>query len=215
VTSDDADSEDRSLTRFGSFILGDSADERRHRRVVITLPVRFMVEGGHEHRALSYDMSPGGVSLTSDERPAIGARLVLYVDDIGRCEGKVVRHHDYGFAMRLIATQNRRDRIAERLTFHANRHRLRPEDLRTHERTELDRQTCCVLPDGSERLCRVIDLSLTGAALSIKQRPPIGEIVVIGRIQGKVVRHTPEGIAIRFLTIAPSHRVAAERLTGN
>jgi hypothetical protein len=133
---------------------------------------------------------------------------------IGRCEGAVVRHHAYGFALRLIATQNRRDRIAERLTFHANRHRLRDDDLRAHERVEHEHQTRCVTPDGGETPCRVIDLSLTGAAIAMDQRPAIGEEVVIGRIQGRVVRHIPQGIAIRFLSVAPSHKIAAERLAG-
>lgn len=206
--------EEQPQSRFESFILGHAADERRHRRVVITLPVRFMAENGEEHRALLFDMSPGGVSLTSDLRPEIGTRMVLYIDDIGRCEGAVVRHHAYGFALRLIATQNRRDRIAERLTFHANRHRLRDDDLRAHERVEHDHQTRCVKPDGSETPCRVIDLSLTGAAIAMDHRPAIGEEVVIGRIQGRVVRHIPQGIAIRFLSVAPSHKIAAERLAG-
>jgi len=213
VTDEGAATEDMPPTRLESFILGSAADERRHRRVVITLPVRFMAENGEEHRALLYDMSPGGVSLTTDLRPDIGAKMVLYIDDIGRCEGMVVRHHSYGFAMRLIATQNRRDRIAERLTFHANRHRLRDDDLRTHERAEHDHQSRCVLPDGSEQTCRVIDLSLTGCAIALEQRPAIGAEVVIGRIQGRVVRHLPQGVAIRFLAVAPSHRIAAERLT--
>lgn len=214
VTDEGAATEEQPQSRFESFILGQAADERRHRRVVITLPVRFMAENGEEHRALLFDMSPGGVSLTTDLRPGIGARMVLYVDDIGRCEGVVVRHHSYGFALRLIATQNRRDRIAERLTFHANRHRLREEDLRIHERAEHDQQTRCVMPDGSDQACRIIDLSLTGAAVAMDQRPPVGEAISIGRMRGKVVRHIPQGIAIRFLAIAPSQRIAAERLTG-
>ncbi|MFT3811510.1 MAG: PilZ domain-containing protein [Micropepsaceae bacterium] len=212
MTDEDAATEDTPQSRLESFILG-AADERRHRRVVITLPVRFMAETGEEHRAMLFDMSPGGISLTSDLRPEIGARLVLYIEDIGRCEGAVVRHHEYGFALRLIATQNRRDRIAERLTFHANRHRLRDDDLRMHERTEHDHQTRCLMPDGAEQSCRVIDLSLTGAAIALDRRPVIGAEVVIGRIQGRVVRHLPQGIAIRFLAVAPSHRIAAERLT--
>lgn len=212
VTDEDAATEDMPQSRFESFILGERADERRHRRVVITLPVRFMTEGGAEHRALLFDMSPGGVSLTSELRPEIGAKMVLYIDDIGRCEGSVVRHHDYGFALKLIATQNRRDRIAERLTYHANRHRLRDEDLRMHERSEMDRQTRCTLPDGTVLDCRVTDLSLTGAAIAIARRPHIGTEVAIGRLRGRVVRHLPQGVAIRFLAVAPSHAAAAERL---
>lgn len=214
MTDEGAATYDIPQSRLESYILGSVADERRHRRVVITLPVRFMHENGEEHRALLYDMSPGGVSLTSSRRPAIGEKLVLYIDDIGRCEGAVVRHHAYGFALRLIATQNRRDRIAERLTFHANRHRLRDDDLRAHERVEHDHQTRCVTPDGVETPCRVIDLSLSGAAIAMEQRPSIGEEVVIGRIKGRVVRHIPQGIAIRFLAVAPSHKIAAERLAG-
>jgi hypothetical protein len=214
VTDDEAATEEQPQSRFESFILGNSVDERRHRRVVITLPVRFMGEDGQEHGAVLFDMSPGGVSLTSELRPLIGAKMVLYIDDIGRCEGMVVRHHAYGFALRLISTQNRRDRIAERLTFHANRHRLRDDDLRAHERVEHEHQTHCVTSDGAKTPCRVIDLSLTGAAIAMDHRPAIGAEVVIGRIQGRVVRHIPQGIAIRFLAVAPSHKIAAERLAG-
>jgi len=125
----------------------------------------------------------------------------------------VVRHHEYGFALRLIATQNRRDRIAERLTYHANRHRLRDEDLRLHERVEFDQETRCHLPDGADIACRILDLSLSGAAVMMESRPPVGAEVVIGRMQGRVVRHIPQGIAIRFLATAPSPVAAAERLS--
>lgn len=213
MTGEDAATEEEHVTRLQSFILGERADERRHRRVVITLPVRFMAEGGEEHRALLFDMSPGGVSLTSELRPAIGVRMVLYIDDIGRCEGMVVRHHEYGFALRLVATQNRRDRIAERLTYHANRHRLRDDDLRAHERVEVDRETRCLLPDGEQVACRILDLSLSGAAVMMEKRPPVGAEVSIGRMQGRVVRHIPQGFAIRFLATATSQVAAVERLT--
>lgn len=213
MTGEGAATDEEPVSRLESFILGERADERRHRRVVITLPVRFMAEDGEEHRALLFDMSPGGVSLTTELKPAIGVRMVLYIEDIGRCEGVVVRHHDYGFALRLIATQSRRDRIAERLTYHANRHRLRAEDLRVHERTELDRDARCLLPDGEEIACRILDLSLTGAAVMMEKRPAVGEEVTIGRMHGRVVRHIPQGIAIRFLAAAFSPIAVAERLT--
>lgn len=214
MTGEDAATEDKLQSRLESYILGETADERRHRRIVISLPVRFMFQDGVEQRALLFDMSPGGVSLTSESRPDIGTRAVLYIEDIGRCEGVVARHHAYGFALRLTTTQNRRDRIAERLTYHANRHRLREEDLRVHERTEIDHETRCILPDGADMPCRVIDLSLTGAAIAIAKRIPIGTEIAVGRMQGRVVRHIPQGIAVRFLTAASSQTAAAERLTG-
>ncbi len=212
MSDDSAVTQDEPVSRLQSYILGEAADERRHRRVVVSLPVRFLAEGGDEYRAVVFDMSAGGASLTSEARPELGARIVLYVDDIGRCEGHVIRHHDYGFAVKLITTQNRRDRIAERLTYHANRHRLRDEDLRRYERADLDQEARCILPDGAEIACRVLDLSLSGAAIAIDPRPRIGAEITVGRMQGHVVRHIPQGVAIRFLAAASSRAAAVERV---
>lgn len=212
MSGEAATKDDQPVSRLESYILGERADDRRHRRIVITLPVRFMAEGGDEHRALLFDMSPGGVSVTSDVKPEIGVRVVLYIDDIGRCEGAVTRQHPFGFAVRLTTTQNRRDRIAERLTFHASRHRLRDEDLRIHERVASERNSFCVLPDGAKVPCRVLDLSLSGAALAIKERPELGAEVSIGRMLGRVVRHHAQGIAIQFFTPATSPAAIADHL---
>ena len=214
MAGDDSILDDAPASRLEAYILGRVSNERRHRRIVISLPVRFLAVGGGEHRGLLFDMSPGGVSVTSEIKPAIGSRTVLYIDDIGRVEGDVTRHHLYGFAIRLTSTQNRRDKIAERLIFHANRHRLREEDLRHHERVEMDQATKCTMPDGSEISCRILDLSLSGAAIAIEPKPTIGADVSLGRMHGRVVRHFPQGIAIRFLTTGTSQAHTEARLTG-
>ena len=193
-------------SRLEDFLLGRVADERRHRRIVVSLPVRFMADDASEHRGLLFNMSVGGISITADIRPAVGSRVVLYIDDLGRAEGVVARHHEYGFAVRLSATQNRRDKLAERLMIHANRHRLRPEDLRAHERVEMDQEGRCVMPDGKEAACRVLDLSLSGAALAVEHKPVVGADISIGRMRGRVVRHIPGGVAIKFLTVQTSHQ---------
>lgn len=201
-----------AASRAEAFLLGGLGDERRHRRIFVSLPVRFMIADQGEHRGVLFDMSPGGLSITSDLRPAVGTRAVLYIDDIGRVEGAVSRTHDHGFAVRLSATQNRRDKIAERLIFHANRHRLRDEALRSSERIESDQEAHCRMPDGSEVVCRVIDLSLGGAALAIDPQPPVGTEIAVGRMLGRVVRKIPHGVAIQFVQKASSHAGLAERL---
>lgn len=195
-------------SRLENFLLGRIADERRHRRVAISLPVRFMADDSSEHRGLLFDMSVGGISVTAETRPPVGSRIVLYIDEIGRSEGTVARHHEYGFAVRLSATQNRRDKLAERLMIHANRHRLHPEDLRAHERVEIDQDSRCVMPDGKEAACRVLDLSLSGAALAVEHKLVVGADISIGRMRGRVVRHIPGGVAIKFLTAQTSHQSA-------
>ncbi|MNL87211.1 hypothetical protein D3C87_2162610 [compost metagenome] len=46
-----------------------------------------------------------------------------------------------------------------------------------------------------------MDLSLSGAAVDIDIRPPIGMPVRLGSMRGRVVRHFQEGVAIEFLTL--------------
>lgn len=212
MAGEDETADGRAETRLQAFLLGQQSDERRHRRVVISLPVRFMAGDGTEHRGLLFDMSPGGLSVTADHQPPIGSQTIVYIDDIGRVEGQVARHHSYGFAIRLASTQHRRDKIAERLTFHANRHRLRDEDLRGHERSELNQSVRCIMPDGQEVPCRVIDLSLTGAAIAMTHPLPLGSELMIGRMQGRVVRKLPDGVAVRFLTVMNSAATIRDRL---
>jgi len=67
------------------------------------------------------------------------------------------------------------------------------------KRVKIDRGTTqLMLGNGEAYPCRVLDLSLSGAALEIADRPAIGERVRVGRTDGRVVRHTAEGIAVEF-----------------
>jgi CheY-like chemotaxis protein len=58
--------------------------------------------------------------------------------------------------------------------------------------------TQIVLSNGEVHPCRVLDLSLSGAALELEARPAVGERVRVGRTEGRVVRYTDEGIAVEF-----------------
>jgi hypothetical protein len=46
--------------------------------------------------------------------------------------------------------------------------------------------------------CRIIDLSLSGAAVEVASRPPLWTSVRLGDLPGRVVRHFQEGVAIEF-----------------
>jgi hypothetical protein len=45
-----------------------------------------------------------------------------------------------------------------------------------------------------------VDISLSGLAVAIEIKPPIGCPVMVGKIRAKVVRHFEEGIAVEFAT---------------
>src|SRR5262249_34331900 len=58
--------------------------------------------------------------------------------------------------------------------------------------------TRLTLPDGNNLTCRLIDMSLSGAAVATDQRPAIGLLVTLGKVQGRVVRHLEQGFAVEF-----------------
>jgi hypothetical protein len=58
--------------------------------------------------------------------------------------------------------------------------------------------TQLTMPNGVNITCRVIDASLSGAAIATLERPPVGALVTIGKVQGRVVRHLEEGFALEF-----------------
>jgi len=73
-------------------------------------------------------------------------------------------------------------------------------ERRPHRRVVLGHGTTVLaLKSGEFYDCRVLDLSLSGAALQISVRPAIGEHVRVGRTEGRVVRHTDQGIAVEFV----------------
>jgi hypothetical protein len=56
-----------------------------------------------------------------------------------------------------------------------------------------------VVAQRHEVTARLIDVSLSGAALTLELRPEIGSSLTIGRTPARVVRHFEGGIAVEFL----------------
>lgn len=177
-------------------------DRRRNQRVNVSLLGRFMLEDRREYPCQTQNMSPGSVALTTPIVGRVGERVVAYLDHIGRVEGQIVRAYDGGFAMTINATLRKKDKLAAKLTWLANRHELNlPEDRRHDRATPHITSVMVSLPDGREYRAKVIDMSMSGAALGVDVRPPIGSPVNVGKLRASVVRHSDEGIAIEFATL--------------
>jgi len=56
-----------------------------------------------------------------------------------------------------------------------------------------------IFADGNYATCFVIDMSVTGAAVSAEVQPELGTPLAIGSCVGRVVRHLREGFAIKFV----------------
>src|SRR6202007_3082982 len=98
--------------------------------------------------------------------------------------GKITRITDNGFAIPGGATARKRDKLAAQLTWLANRDILNlPEDRRHDRIVPRNPIALLTLADGSQMTCRIIDLSLSGAAIAAENRPPIHSQVSLGRVQ--------------------------------
>ncbi|MDF2994956.1 MAG: pilus assembly protein PilZ [Xanthobacteraceae bacterium] len=182
-----------------ALLLPLSDERRRHQRVRVALLGRFMLEDRREFPCQTINMSPGGVAISAPVIARVGERVVAYLDHVGRIEGVVVRQFDSGFAVSIWATLRRRDKLADQLTWLANRQLLGlPEDRRHERTTPRDTLSTVTFPDGTEINCRVIDVSLSGAAVASDLRPAIGTIVMLGKTKGTVVRHIEQGFAVEF-----------------
>jgi PilZ domain len=176
-------------------------ERRRHQRVKVNLLGRYMLADRREYPCQVVDMSPGGILLIAPVSGRVGERVIAYVDHLGRLEGQIAREVNNGFAMTISATTRKRDKLAAQLTWLANRQILNlPEDRRHGRFVPRNAMARLVLPNGTNVACRVIDLSASGAAVSINPslRPPVGAAVTIGKTPGRVVRHIEDGFAIEF-----------------
>ena len=176
--------------------------EREFSRVDLTLFGRFMLENHQEFPCQILDMSPGSAAMITPVSGAVGERVIAYVDHVGRLEGNILRLFDGGFAISVKATERKRDKLAAKLTWLANRHELNLAEDRRHERiTPRNRAGVIKLEDGRVYQTRIMDLSLSGAAIELSVRPAIGTVLWLGNMRGRVVRHFDEGVAIEFAIV--------------
>ncbi|RYX98429.1 MAG: PilZ domain-containing protein [Bradyrhizobiaceae bacterium] len=189
-------------------ILPSPEERRRFQRVKVHLLGRYMLPDRREFPCQVINMSPGGLALLGPGIGQIGDRVIAYLDHIGRVEGKITRIIDNGFAMTVGATPRKRDKLAAQLTWLANRDILNlPEDRRHDRIVPRNPIVVLTLEDGIKMNVRIIDLSLSGAAISAEKRPPLNAQVMLGQIPSRVVRHLEEGFALEF-----AHEQSAETL---
>lgn len=173
----------------------------QYSRVAVDLHGRLMRADHSEHDCVVKVMSPGDAVLACSSLPNPGERIVAYLDHIGRIEGRVFEVGENNFTLSLNATERKRDKLSAQLTWLANKHELGLPEDRRHERLSPDNPMSEIrLDDGRRYPCRIIDLSMSGAAIEIEVRPAKGTMATLGNMRGRVVRHFQEGIALEFMS---------------
>jgi hypothetical protein len=93
-----------------------------------------MRENKQEYPCQLINMSAGGMAMLAPVACDIDERIVAYLDNLGRIEGIVVRRFEGGFAVRILGSLYKRERIANLLTWLVNQETLGLTEERKHER---------------------------------------------------------------------------------
>ncbi len=97
------------------------------------------------------------------------------------------------------ATSRKREKFTAQLTWLANREELGLPEDRRHERiVPRNPRSLLCLSDGSEHPVRIIDISLSGAAVSSDLDLPMNTPVRLGSTPARIVRRFDGGYAVEF-----------------
>ncbi|WOR15835.1 PilZ domain-containing protein [Hyphomonas sp. FCG-A18] len=174
-------------------------DRRRHQRIPLRLGGRFLLDG-NDHALTTLNVSCGGGLFRAHTIPPANTQVVCYLDEIGRIAGEVVRGSDQTFAVVFEATDRKRDKLADQLMWILNKERYGFDEIRSAKRYAGGKEATVYRSSGQKLMCRVLDISLTGAAFEhTGPQLIIGEYVKVGRLHGVVVRSTPGEFAIRIV----------------
>ena len=188
----------------------------RFQRVKVSVLGRYMLADRREFPCQVLEMSPGDAIVIAPVAGSVGERVVAYLDLIGRVEGSIVEEAEGGFLMDIAASPRKRDKMAAQLTWLANKDLLNLPEDRRHERVVPDnRHSTVVLDDGRRYNCKIIDISLSGAAIELAVRPAIGTPCTLGRMRARVVRHFGDGVAVEFTAAQEMLSVVQQNLRLN
>ncbi len=174
------------------------ADRRRFQRVDLPLKARFLTEDGCERAGTVTNISVGGAMIRAKFPPAFGQGVILYVDQVGRLEAKVVRSDKNSFAVTYHKRREKHVKLADQITAAMHHRRRRGPDHRTGPRVKFDKPATVYLEDGQSLECAILDVSLTGASIEVSPRPPLGMHLILGRMTAKVVRRHDKGVGVVF-----------------
>ena len=141
----------------------------------------------------------------------IGDPITSYFGDFGTLKGLISDTVAGGFLLELAMDQATRARMSSQLTWLEKRQKdITVQDARKQARiVPLSPHSMLTLADGSMHSCFVIDMSVSGVAVSADMQPDIGTPLAVGACVGRVVRHLPHGFAVQFVELV--NRLELER----
>jgi hypothetical protein len=131
----------------------------------------------------------------------VGDQVTSYFGDFGQLEGRISETVSDGFLLELAMTRAMREKLSNKLTWLEKKQKDPSiRDVRSQARfVPVNSHSVLTFADGSTRGCFIIDVSVSGVAVSADIQPEIGMPLAVGACVGRVVRIFPEGFAVQFV----------------
>ncbi|MEO5805702.1 PilZ domain-containing protein [Devosia sp.] len=130
----------------------------------------------------------------------VGEIVSAHFDEFGVYRAKVARILQAGLVLEFILGEEERSKLATKLFLMRKKEHQPGHDRRDHGRfLPRDPRSSLTFADGTKVGCFIIDMSLSGVAISADVAPPVGSALAVGRIVGRVQRHLDVGFAVSFL----------------
>jgi hypothetical protein len=153
-----------------------------------------------EFACRTMSMSPWSVTLAVPVVGMLGKPVTAYLEPFGRLDGPIAGVQGRAFEMSIEAPESKRAEIEAKLRWLRGNKENRLADKRAGTRiVPRSPHSVLILHEGTTLPCLVMDMSVTGAAVSADLEPEIGQPLAVGKVVGRVVRKFSEGFAVRFL----------------
>lgn len=130
----------------------------------------------------------------------LGDAVSSYFSDFGNLNGVITDTASGVHLLELHMTRAQRERMSNQLTWLERRQKdPNVPDARMDARIiPANPHSTLTFADGSVYSCFVIDMSVSGVAVSAEPQPLIGTALAVGACVGRVVRSLPNGFAVQF-----------------
>jgi hypothetical protein len=182
---------------------------RREPRIIVSLPGRYALANKRdkhgnrpEFPCRVVNISLHAMTLVVPVNGAIGERVITYCDEFGKLEGLITRVLDRGFVIKIVANDEERTKLAVKIDWYEKNKHHDLSESRGHKRiVPKNPHSTLIFDDGSVLGCCIVDMSISGVAVSADIKPKIGTPLAVGKLLGRVVRHLDDGFAVRFSNI--------------
>ena len=170
--------------------------QRDARKSVVSVPGRFSFadvrDARGERRVFGcHAVNPSirEIVIASPVTAKKDARVIAYIDHLGKFDGLVMSVLQRGFVMSVNAKQHERRKLAAKIEWlQQHKNSEVPEQRADSRFVPKDPYSRMILADGHVETCLILDVSVSGAAISADTIPAIGTVLAVGTITSRVVR---------------------------